>query len=177
MPTHVSTSVQASVSDLTIPQNTTVVLPSWTVTGLQVGISWSASSPIYIYVLNQSQDNALQLQHSTSGQAALFNFTGTPTSWVDRYYGITGNSTLSLPQGEYHFLASSSTPATLNSFTYGQSSNKPGTFSPSPCIYLFLSIFVAFGVVFIVLAFSILTHRVGGNLWRGLLPQRYNHDS
>ena len=92
------------------------------------------------------------------------NFTGAPTSWVDRYYNQTGNSTLPLPQGEYYFFAGSNTQAILDTFSYGQTSQpqQVGTSSVSPLFYLFLFVFIAIGALLIVLAFSILTRRV----WR-----------
>jgi hypothetical protein len=164
-PTWVSSSQQVTLSSQAIPQNTTISLSPWADSGSPLSISWSASSPVYIYVLNQSQDDALLIQHPTAGQPlSMFNFTGAPATWVDRFYNQTGNSTLPLPQGEYYFLAGSYASAILDTFGYGQTSQPQqiGTSSPSPLVYLFLSPFLAIGVLLIVLAFSILTRRV----WR-----------
>jgi DNA-binding transcriptional ArsR family regulator len=158
----VSSNTQVSISSQLIPQNTTVSLTPFAVSDSPLSISWSASSPVYIYVLNQSQDDALLLQHPTAGQA-LLNFTGAPTSWVDRLNNQTGNSTLPLPQGEYYF-ASSNTQATLNTFSFGEGSqpHQVGTLSASPLLYLYFFVFIAIGALLIVLAFSILTRRI----WR-----------
>jgi len=162
-PTYVSSNRQISMSSQTIPQNATIPLTSWAVLGTPFSISWSASSPVYIYVLNQTQDDALLLQHPTAG-GAVSNFTGAPTYWVDRYYNQIGNTTLSLPQGDYYFFAGSNTQAVLETFSYGQTSQpqQVGTSSYSPLLYLYLFVFIALGALLIVLAFSILTRRV----WR-----------
>ena len=151
------------MSNLAIPQNTTISLTSWADSGTPLSISWSASSSVYVYVLNQTQDDALLLQHPTSVQA-LLNFTGVPPSWVDRYYLQVGNVTSSLPQGRYYFFASSNTQAIVDSFGVGQSqlTQQIGHLQLSPFFYLLLSVFIALGVLLIVLAFSILTRRV----WR-----------
>lgn len=161
--TYVSSSEQASISSQLIPQNTTISLTSFAVSNSPLSIAWSASSPVYIYVLNQSQDDALLLQHPTAGQA-LLNFTGAPTSWVDRFYNQIGNSTLPLPQDEYYFYTSSNTQVMLNSFSFGQASQpqQVGTYSASPLLYLYFFVFIAIGALLVVLAFSILTRRV----WR-----------
>jgi hypothetical protein len=163
-PTYVSGDRQLSMSSQTIPQNATVPLTSWSVLGTPFSISWSASGPVYIYVLNQTQDDALLLLHPSAGGEAVSNFTGAPTTWVDRYYDQEANTTLSLPQGEYYFFASSNTQTILNTFNSGQSSQpqQAGTSSMSPLVYLSLSVFIAIGALLIVLAFSILTRRV----WR-----------
>jgi hypothetical protein len=161
--TYDSSSEQVSISSQLIPQNTTISLTSFAVSGTPFSIAWSASSPVYIYVLNQSQDDALLLQHPTAGQA-LLNFTGAPTSWVDRFYNQTDKSTLPLAQGEYYFFASSNTQAILNTFSYGQTSQpqQVGTYSASPLVYLFFFAFIAIGALLVILAFSILTRRI----WR-----------
>jgi hypothetical protein len=158
-----TSSEHASMSSLAIPQNTTISLTSWHSFGTPLSISWSASSPVYIYVLNQTQDDVLLLRHPTSGQA-LLNFTGAPTSWVDRYYLQTGNVSSGLPQGQYYFFANSNAQAIVDNFGLGQTQppQQVGTYSASPLFILFLSVFIAIGALLIVLAFSILTRRV----WR-----------
>ena len=163
-PAYTMSNEQVVVSSQAIPQNTTISLAQWApISSGPLSISWSASSPVYIYVLNQTQDDALVLQHPTGGPA-LFNFTGAPTSWVDRYYSQIGRPTLPLPQGEYYFFAGSSAQAILDTFSYGQTQQpqQVGTSSVSPLFYLFLFVFIAIGALLIVLAFSILTRRV----WR-----------
>jgi len=161
--TYVSNSEQVSMSSQAIPQNATLALSTWAASGSPLDISWSASSPVYIYVLNQTQNDALLTQHPTAGPAGS-NFTGAPTSWVDRSYGQTGNSTLPLPKGEYYFFVGSSTQTILNAFSLGLANQpqKVGTYSASPLLYLYVLVFIAIGVLFIVLASSILTRRV----WR-----------
>jgi hypothetical protein len=161
--TSVSSSEHASMSSLAIPQNTTISLTSWADSGTPLSISWSASSPVYIYVLNQTQDDVLLLRHPISGQAPL-NFTGAPTSWIDRYHLQTGNVSSSLPQGHYYFFAGSNAQAIIDNFGIGQTqpSQQVGTYSASPLLYLFLFVIIAIGALLIVLAFSILTRRV----WR-----------
>jgi len=153
------------VSGWVIPQNTTISLPSWTVSTGPLSLSWSASSPIHLYVLNQTQYDALLLQHSSGGQVqpVLQNFTGLPSSFVKSYYLQTGNVSLSLPQGQYHFLAGSQAQAVLDTFEISQTQTQEQTgTSLSPILVLWVSIFVALGVLFVVLAVSILTHRI----WR-----------
>jgi hypothetical protein len=162
-PITVSGAEKASLSSQVIPQNATVTLTGWGDSGIPFSISWSASSPVYVYVLNQTQNDALLLQHPTA-RVAGSNFTGAPASWVDRYYDQTGNSTLNLPVGTYYFFAGSSSQTTLETFGYAQASQPQhvGTASVSPFVYLTSFVFIAIGALLIVLAFSILTKRV----WR-----------
>jgi DNA-binding transcriptional ArsR family regulator len=170
VPTSVSSSSSesGSVSSQVIPSNLTVSLMPWHSTGGNLQIAWSASNPIHIYVFNQTQYDALLLQNSSSSsQGNLENFTGTPTFWVQQYYLQSDNTTLGLSQGQYYFFAGSTNQTVLNSFGVSQSqSPQPqspgGTLSLSPFLYLWLIILLAVGILFMVLAFSILTHRV----WR-----------
>jgi hypothetical protein len=163
-PTTANNIMSGGVSNQIVPQNTTVSLLSWDVqTGASpLDISWSASSPVFIYVMNLTQHDALLLQHTTNGQlpTALENFTGVPSSWISQYDLRTGNVSLSLPQGQYYFLASSSTVAILNSFTLQQQATSS---SPQPSAeYLLALVPLALGIFLIVLAILILTRRV----WR-----------
>lgn len=158
-----SSNEQVSVSSQTIPKNTTVYLTGWASSGGQLGITWSASAPVHVYVLNQSEWDALQLQHPTSGQTALQNFTGLPTSWVDAYYLQSGNVSPNLSQGQYYFLAGSQSQALVGSFGLSQSQTQPsGNSSESPFLFLYVSVFIAIGILLEILAASILTKRI----WR-----------
>jgi len=163
-----SSSMHASISNQIIPQNTTVSLTSWNTPSdaSPLSISWSASSPVYIYVMNTSQHDALLLQHATGGQVptTLENFSGMPASWVSQYYLQTGSVSLILPQGQYYFLAGSTTQAILDSFSLTQQHQAAGGSPPSPLEYLPLLVPVALGTLMIALAVSILTRRV----WRTL---------
>ena len=154
-----------SVSNQVIPQNTTVSLLSWDVqtSTSPLNISWNASSSVHVYVMNMTQHDALLLQHTANGQvpAALENFTGVPSSWVSQYDLQTGSVSLSLPQGQYYFLASSSTPAILNLFTLWQTQANSGS-SQSSVGYLIGLAPLTLGIVLLVLAILILTRRV----WR-----------
>ena len=159
----------ASVSNQIITQNTTVFLLSWDVQtdASPLNISWSASSPVFIYVMNTTQHDSLLLQHTINGQAltTLENFTGVPSSWVSQYDLQTGSVSLSLPQGQYYFLASSSTEAILNSFTLTQQQQQQQATvgSPPSSLEYLLALFpLALGAFMIVLALLILTRRV----WR-----------
>ena len=164
-PTAVNNVMSGYVSNQIIPQNTTVSLLSWDVhTGTSpLNISWVASSPVFIYVMNITQHDALLLQHNANGQVstALENFTGVPSSWISEYDLQTGNVSLSLPQGQYYFLASSSTPAILNSFTLTQQQTTGSSQQPSSG-YLLALVPLALGIFLLVLPILILTRR----LWR-----------
>ena len=162
-PAYVSSRESGSLSAQIIPQNTTISLTSWNATGTPLSISWGASGPVHIYVLNLTEDDALLLQHPSDGQPPP-TFTGAPASSVDQYYGESGNQTLSLPGGPYYFFASSSGQAVLNTFGWAQAQQpqQAGTIPIQPIFYLWLFVFIAFGVLLIVLAVSILTRRV----WR-----------
>ena len=166
-PTTVGTTLVrgTSVSNQFVPQNTTVSLLSWDVqiSTSPLNISWNASSPVHIYVMNTAQHNALLIQHTADGQetAALDNFTGVPLSWVGQYDLQAGSVSLSLPQGQYYFLASSSTPAILNLFTLTQTQANSGS-SQSSVGYMLALAPLTLGVFLIALAILILTHRV----WR-----------
>jgi hypothetical protein len=157
------TTQHMSMSSQVIPQNTTISLTSWADSGAPLSISWSASSPVYVYILNQTQRDALLLQHTTGGQA-LLNFTGAPTFWADRYYQQKGNATLNLPQAQYYFFAGSNTQTVLETFglVQTQQPQQQASSSQSQFSYLFFSVFIAVGALLIILAFSILTRRV----WR-----------
>ncbi len=164
-PTTANTIMSGGVSNQVVPQNTTVSLLSWDVqTGASpLNISWSASSPVFIYAMNTTQHDALLLQHTANGQVptVLENFTGVPSSWVSQYYLQTGSVSLNLPQGQYYFLASSSTEAILNSFMLTQQQATVGA-PPSSLEYLLALFPLALGIFMIVLALLILTRRV----WR-----------
>jgi hypothetical protein len=154
-----------SVLNRVIPQNTTVSLSSWNVQAgaSPLNVSWSASSPLFIYVMNITQHDALLLQHVAGGQlpTTLLNFTGVPSSWVSRYDFQTGSISLNLPQGQYYFLASSNTQAILNSFTLTQQQATGA--SPQPrAEYLLALVPLALGIFMLVLGVLILTRKV----WR-----------
>jgi DNA-binding transcriptional ArsR family regulator len=164
-PTTVNTTRSSGVSTQLIPQNTTVSLLSWDVqTGASpLNISWSALSPVFIYVMNATQHDMLLIQHTTNGKApaTLEDFTGVPSSWVSKYDLQTGNLSLSLPQGQYYFLASSSTQAILNSFALTQQRATSSSQQPSAG-YLLALVPLTLGIFLLVLAILILTRRV----WR-----------
>jgi DNA-binding transcriptional ArsR family regulator len=157
-------STQAGISNLIIPQNTTVSLTSWDLQSeaSSLNIAWSAYSPVYIYVMNTTQHDALLLQHATNGQipTMLQNFSGMPTSWISQYDLKTGSVSLNLPQGQYYFLASSTTRTILDSFTLTQ--HAAGSPPPSPIEYLPVLVLAALGALMIAVAVLILTRRV----WR-----------
>jgi DNA-binding transcriptional ArsR family regulator len=165
LPTTTTTanSMHVSISNQIIPQNTTVSLTLCNVQSdaSPLSIAWSASSPVYIYVMNTTQHDALLLQHARGGQVptTLENFSGTPPSWVSQYDLQTGNVSLSLPGGQYYFLAGSTTQAILDSFSLTQQHQAAGGSPPSPLEYLPTLVLVAFGTFMIVLAISILTRR------------------
>jgi hypothetical protein len=165
-PTAANTIVSEGISNQIVPQNTTVSLLSWNVqTGASsLNISWTASSPVFIYIMNLTQHDALLLQHAANGQVAatLENFTGIPSSCVSQYDLQTGSVSLSLPPGRYYFLASSSTPAILNSFALTQQlAAISSAQSSAGCLLLALVLFTL-GILLLVLAILILTRRV----WR-----------
>jgi DNA-binding transcriptional ArsR family regulator len=164
-PTTLVNSTQASISNQIIPQNTTISLTSWHVPSdaSPLNIAWSASSPVYIYIMNITQHDALLLQHASDHvPTTLENFSGMPASWVSQYDLQSGSVSLSLPQGQYYFLAGSSTQAILDSFSLTQQFQAAGGPPPSPLEYLPVLFFIALGTLMIVLAVSILTRRV----WR-----------
>jgi DNA-binding transcriptional ArsR family regulator len=158
-------SVHMSILNQIIPKNTTVSLVSWDVSSTlsPLNIAWSASGPIYIYVMNSTQHDALLLQHTIGGQVqtTLENFSGMPASWVSQYDLQAGNVSLSLAQGQYYFLAGSNAQAILNLFFLTQPPQATGS-PPPPSEYLPGLLFIAVGVVTIVLGVLILTRRV----WR-----------
>lgn len=154
----------ASLGPQLIPQNTTIYLTGWTLSSPVFGISWSAAGPLHIYVLNQTQYDALLLSHSTGAQNSLvpYNFTGPPESWVQQYNQPSGNVSVSLPQGQYHFYAWSQTTTLLDSFSLAQTQTSPKGTPLSPFLLFYASLFMAIGALLIALAVLILTRRV----WR-----------
>jgi hypothetical protein len=164
--TTAANSIHASVQNQVIPMNTTVSLTSCDIPtdASPLTIDWSASSPIYIYVMNSTQHDALLLQHAKDGQApsTLANFSGAPQSWVNQYYLQTGSLALNLPPGQYYFLAASNVQATLDIFSLRQSPPATSISTPSPSMYLLGLAPIAVGILIIALAVLILTRRV----WR-----------
>ncbi|MDG6991263.1 MAG: winged helix-turn-helix transcriptional regulator [Nitrososphaerota archaeon] len=161
-PITVGTSNHASLGPEAIPQNTTVFLFDWHSSAGAFSLSWSAASPVTIFVLNQTQYDALLLSHTTGAQSppVLSNFTGTPKAWVAKYDQQSGNVSLSAPQGQYSFYAWSQGNTLLDSFGVAQSQSVGSSLSPFQLLYA--AVFLAVGALPIVLAVSILTHRV----WR-----------
>lgn len=161
-----STSGSVGTSSQVIPQNTTIYLLSWSASGNPLSVSWSATSPVHIYVLNQTQYGNLVLQHSTGTQTVLENFTGAPGSWVSQYYLQSGNVSLNLQPSLYYFFAGSQAQTFLSGFKISQllSQQQPAGISPSNSFFLFLvlSVFIVIGAVLVILGVSILTRRV----WR-----------
>jgi DNA-binding transcriptional ArsR family regulator len=159
-------SMHVPVLNQVVPQNTTVSLTSCNVSSnaSSLNIAWTASSPVNIYVMNSTQHDALLLQHATDGQVptTLENFSGTPSSWVSHYDLQAGNISLILPQDQYYFLASSTTPAILDLFSLTQPPQATGGSPPSMLEYLPGLFLVALGAVMILFAVLILTRR----LWR-----------
>lgn len=150
-----------------IPPNTTVSLTDWFVPQdpSTLNITWAATSPLHIYVLNTTQYGGLVLQNRvpsiTSNQGQSYNFTGAPSSWVSQYYLQAGNVSLTLPNGTYYvFAGATSQRVVLDAFkipSYTQTVS-----GVSPYAYPTLLLDWTLGSLFIVLAWSIATRR----LWR-----------
>jgi hypothetical protein len=163
-PETVGTSNHVLLGPEAIPQNTSVYLFGWPSSANAFNMAWSAAGPVTIFVLNQTQYDGLLLSHTTGAQnpSVLSNFTGSPTTWVGKYSQQSGNVSLSVPQGQYHFYAWSQGSTLLDSFGVVQNQTQPAGSSISPLLILYAAVFVAIGVLLIVLAASILTHRI----WR-----------
>ena len=159
----VITTDSAGVGPQALPQNTTVSLIGWPTAVPSFSMAWSALGPVHIYVLNQTQNDALQFSHSEGGHP-VYNFTGPPAAWSEEYYKQSGNVTVSLPPGQYHFYAWSQLANKLDSLSLSQKTQPQavpgGEFTP--LFFVYGAVFIAVGVLFIVLGVSILTHRV----WR-----------
>jgi DNA-binding transcriptional ArsR family regulator len=158
-----STTVGAMAGPQALPQNTTVSLVGWPTIVPVFSMVWSALGPVHIYVLNQTQNDALQFSHSEGGQP-VYNFTGPPGAWSEEYYKQSGNVTVTLPPGQYHFYAWSQSANYLDSLSLSQKSQPqavPGG-GFSPFLFLYGVVFIAIGVLLIVIAATILTRRV----WR-----------
>jgi hypothetical protein len=75
----------------------------------------------------------------------VYNFTGPPEAWSGQYYKQSGNVTVSLLPGQYHFYAYSSSANYLDSFGLsqkGQPQEQPGG-GFSPFFYLYAAVFFA----------------------------------
>ena len=158
--------VNTTIPDRTIPQNTTVFLTSLLVqsNASQLNMDWSASNPVYIYVLNSSQYDGLLLQHSTDSQIPTYlaNFTGMPSSYVVQYDLQKGSVSLALSQGgQYYFFAGSTSNAILDSLSLTMQLPQV-TSGSSPSEYLLAAATGAIGTLLIVLGVLILTQRI----WR-----------
>ena len=162
-PAYTTTTNSETVGPQALPQNTTVNLINWPTTVPTFSITWSAAGPAHVYVLNQTQNDRLLFTHSQGGQQ-VSNFTGQLAVWSVQYYNQSGTENVSLPPGQYYFYAWSQSPNYLNSLSLSQKSQpqeQPGI-GFSPFFYLSAAAFISIGVLLIVLAISILTHRV----WR-----------
>jgi DNA-binding transcriptional ArsR family regulator len=160
-PTTAVTTNYAATGAQAIPQNTTIYLMGYPTYSSTFSMAWDAAGPVQVYVLNQTQYDALQFSRS-SESTVLSNFTGSPGSWAREYSQQSGNVTVSLPPGEYHFYMWSPAPNYLDSFGLSQSQSEPAVGTSSLFFYLSAIVLVAIGALLIVLAASILTHRV----WR-----------
>jgi len=160
-PAYVTTSEATGVSAQPLSQNITVSLTGWPTTVPTFSMAWSAAAPVHIYILNQTQNDEVLSAHSEGGRP-VYNFTGPPGTWSEQYYTQSGNVTVNLPPGQYHFYACSTLANYLDSFTLSQTTQPealPGG-GPSPFFYLFGSIIIVLGAVSLVLAASILTRRI-----------------
>ncbi|HEV2390078.1 MAG TPA: winged helix-turn-helix domain-containing protein [Nitrososphaerales archaeon] len=160
-----------SVQNQLIPQNMTVSLTDWLIPQdpSTLNISWTATSPVHIYVLNATQYGSLLLQHpmpsiqppSDLSSTGTDNFTGTPGAWVSQYYLQAGNVSVTLPNGTYYiFAGSSGQRVVLDTFEipqYTQTVSGISTYA-----YVALPLDLGLGSLLIVLAWSIATRR----LWR-----------
>jgi DNA-binding transcriptional ArsR family regulator len=149
--------------DRTLPQNTSIFLlassnGSQFTNASQLTIHWGASNPIAIYVLNSTQYDALPLQNNTN--MFLFNFTGMPPYYLDKYTLQSDSVYLTPPQGQYWLYAGSTGNTTLDALSITQQQHLTG--GSLPLEYLIAGTPVALGIVMIALAFLILTRRV----WR-----------
>ena len=163
-PSTVVASNHAALGPESIPKNTTIYLFGWPSSSDTFSFSWDAASPVTIYVLNQTQYDALLLDHAQAAQGTLVvsNFTGAPASWLGEYNRAAGNVSLSAPPGTYHFYAWSQGDTMLDSFGVTQVQTQPAGSLLSPFLILSAVVFMAAGALLIVLAASILTHRI----WR-----------
>lgn len=157
--------MNTTIPDRVIPQNTTVFLTSLVVqsNASQLNMDWSASNSVYIYVLNSSQYDGLLLQHSTDGQIPTYlaNFTGMPSSCVVQYDLQKGSVSLALAQGQYYFFAGSNSNAILDSLSLTLQLPRV-TSGSSPLEYLLAAVSGAIGILMIVLGVLILKRR----FWR-----------
>jgi hypothetical protein len=154
-----------------IPPNTTISLTEWFIPQepSTLNITWTATSPIHIYVLNTTQYGDLVLQKGVPSiqvpsdlpTQGTDNFTGAPGAWVSQYYLQTGNVSLTLPNGTYYVFAGSSTQRVvldtfeIPEYTYTVS-------GISTYAYVALPVDLDLGSLLIILAWSIATRR----LWR-----------
>jgi DNA-binding transcriptional ArsR family regulator len=165
LPLTASSTVNVTVPDRVIPQNTTAFLTSLVVqsNASQLNMDWSASNPVYIYVLNSSQYDGLLLQHSTDGQIPTYlaNFTGMLSYYVVQYDLQKGSVSLTLSQGQYYFFAGSNSNAILDSLSLTLQLPQV-TSGSSPSEYLIAAVPGAIGTLLVVLGVLILTQRI----WR-----------
>jgi DNA-binding transcriptional ArsR family regulator len=160
----VTTTTSATIPNRVIPQNTTIFLTSFNVqNNSHLNIDWTASNPVYIYVLNSTQYDALLLQRIANGQIPTYieNITGMPSTYVSEYYFQNGSVSLTLPKDQYYFFAGSTTNALLDSLSLTQQQHQ-ATGGSSPVEYLLAAVPGALGILMITLAVLILTRRI----WR-----------
>lgn len=149
-----------------IPANTTVLMMGLGPSGGSYSVSWGASGPVTVYVLNQTQSDALVLAHTQGTSAAPFvsNFTGTPGAWVDSYAEASGNVTVALPAGSHYVYVWSRARAIVDGLTYtftqGPTTSEASGIPPAAVAYGVA--FIGLGVALAALGVAVVTHRV----WR-----------
>lgn len=145
----------ATFSNEAIPQNTSIFLNMWAV--LDSGkfkIAWSASNPVYVDVLNATQE---EQQYG----GFVENFTGTPHLYVGQYYSQNGSVSVVLPEGQYYLFVGSSSQATLDSLAITQQLPRitNASFPPSVVI-LITSVLIALGIILVALGVFIFRRRL-----------------
>jgi DNA-binding transcriptional ArsR family regulator len=167
---HVVTSSASGVTiagPQAIPQNTTVSLTDWFIpkSAPMLNITWAATGPVKIYVLNATQYGDLVLQDRAPSvqdyEGQSFNFTGAPGAWVSQYYLQAGNVSLKLANGTYYvFAGSGAQRVVLDTFNIPDYTETVSGISP----YAITTVVVdwALAALFIILAWSIARRRV----WR-----------
>lgn len=125
-----------------------------------LSLTWVASGPITVYVLNQSQYGAfLQSTTAHTGQYPPY-YTSQPTTYSYTATSATG-ATASLPAGTYYLLASAPKNATMVDLS--ESYPFPGSSAPVNYLgYVYIGGFGAMGVVLVVL---------GATFWRRPKPE------
>jgi len=156
-----STSTTQEVSDIVLHPNVTQFVGGTQSINGTLELSWAATGPITVYVLNGTQYADLLLNGSLTNTQSQ-NFTGPPPSWSYRFQSVNGNISLSIHLTPYYIYTSSPVDTVITDFkitSFMQPIQSP-TQPTSLILYIPLLALLAFALLLISLGILILKEKI-----------------